>query len=56
MVGDSAIDVLTGRAAGVFTVGLSYGFAPESLRETPPDVLLDDVRALPGVVERLARG
>lgn len=55
MVGDSAIDVLTGRAAGAFTVGLSYGFAPESLRQTPPDVLLDDVRALPGVVERLAR-
>jgi phosphoglycolate phosphatase len=50
MVGDSAIDVLTGRAAGVFTVGVTYGFAPESLRATPPDVLIHDLRALPAVV------
>jgi phosphoglycolate phosphatase len=54
MVGDSAVDVLTGRAAGVLTVGVSYGFAPGSLREHPPDVLLDDLRALPQVVEGLA--
>jgi len=50
IVGDSAIDVLTGRAAGVFTVGVTYGFAPESLRATPPDVLIHDLRALPAVV------
>lgn len=50
MVGDSAIDVLTGRAAGVFTVGVTYGFAPESLRATPPDVLIDDLRELAAVV------
>ena len=55
MVGDSAIDVRTGRAAGAFTVGVSYGFDAGEPRETPPDVLLDDLRALPGVVERLAR-
>jgi phosphoglycolate phosphatase len=56
MVGDSALDVLTGRAAGVLTVGLSHGLAPESLRTTPPDVLLDDVRGLTGVVAGLCRG
>jgi phosphoglycolate phosphatase len=55
MVGDSAVDVLTGRAAGVLTVGLSHGLAPDSLRATPPDVLLDDVRALSGVVGGLSR-
>jgi phosphoglycolate phosphatase len=51
MVGDSAIDVLTGRAAGVRTVGVTYGFAPDSLRTTPPDALIDDLRALPGLVD-----
>jgi phosphoglycolate phosphatase len=58
MVGDSAIDVLAGRAAGVLTVGVSYGFAPESFTANPPDVLLDDLRSLPSVVEgpRLRRG
>jgi phosphoglycolate phosphatase len=55
MVGDSAIDVLTGRAAGVLTVGVRYGFAPESLRATPPDVMLDDIRTLPGLLPRLSR-
>jgi phosphoglycolate phosphatase-like HAD superfamily hydrolase len=31
-------------------VGVTYGFAPESLREHPPDALLDDIRALPALV------
>jgi phosphoglycolate phosphatase len=46
MVGDSDTDVLTGRAAGVLTVGVRYGFDPESLKATPPDVMLDDLRQL----------
>jgi phosphoglycolate phosphatase len=53
IVGDSAIDVQTGRAAGVLTVGVRYGFAPDSFRAHPPDVLLDDVRGLLAVVEGL---
>lgn len=55
IVGDSAIDVQTGRAAGVLTVGVRYGFAPDSFRAHPPDILLDDVRGLPAVVEGLER-
>jgi phosphoglycolate phosphatase len=51
MVGDSAIDVRTGRAAGVFSVGVTYGFDPESFAGDPPDLLVDDLRALP---ERLS--
>jgi len=54
MVGDSAVDVLTGRAAGVLTVGVSYGFAPGSFATHPPDVVLDDLRALPHVLTGLA--
>jgi phosphoglycolate phosphatase len=47
MVGDSGIDVQTGRAASVPTVGVTYGFDPESLAKDPPDLLLDDLRQLP---------
>jgi phosphoglycolate phosphatase len=52
MVGDSPVDVRTGRAAGVLTVGVSYGLDPEGLRADPPDVVLDDLRALAGVLAR----
>jgi phosphoglycolate phosphatase len=41
IVGDSHVDVETGRGAGLWTVGVSYGFAPHSLQEHPPDVLVD---------------
>jgi phosphoglycolate phosphatase len=46
MVGDSAVDVRVGRAAGAGTVGVTYGFDPESLSREPPDLLLDDLRDL----------
>lgn len=41
MVGDSAVDVRTARNAGVKVCGVTYGFQPESLREEPPDLLVD---------------
>ena len=41
IVGDSHVDVETGRNAGMWTVGVSYGFAPHTLQEAPPDVLVD---------------
>ena len=41
IVGDSGVDVLTGRNAGMWTCGVSYGFAPHTLRDTPPDVVID---------------
>jgi phosphoglycolate phosphatase len=51
MVGDSDTDVLTGRNAGVWTCGVTYGLAPETLKTSPPDVLLDDLRELPRLLE-----
>jgi phosphoglycolate phosphatase len=46
MIGDSSVDVLTGRNAGLWTCGVSYGFAPHTLAEVPPDVLIDSPREL----------
>ncbi len=54
MVGDSGIDVETGRRAGVRTVGVTYGFAPASLLTVPPDVLLGDLRDLLPLVGSVA--
>jgi phosphoglycolate phosphatase len=41
IVGDSSIDVLTGRNAGIATCGVMYGFAPHTLCEAPPDVVVE---------------
>ncbi len=41
IIGDSSVDVLTGRNAGMWTCGVTYGFAPHTLCEAPPDVVLD---------------
>ncbi|MGA2966750.1 MAG: HAD hydrolase-like protein [Terriglobales bacterium] len=46
IIGDSSIDVLTGRNAGLWTCGVSYGFAPHTLEEVPPDVLVESPREL----------
>ncbi len=46
IVGDSSIDVLTGRNAGIATCGVTYGFAPHTLCEAPPDVVVESPREL----------
>ena len=46
IVGDSSIDVLTGRNAGIATCGVSYGFAPHTLGENPPDVVVASPKEL----------
>jgi phosphoglycolate phosphatase len=46
MIGDSSIDVITGRNAGLWTCGVTYGFAPRTLEDAPPDVLIDSPREM----------
>lgn len=46
MVGDSAIDILTGRNAGMATCGVTYGFAPHTLKQVHPDVVVDSPQEL----------
>ena len=41
IVGDSHVDVRTGRNAGLSTIGVTYGFAPHTLNQETPDVLVD---------------
>ncbi len=41
MVGDSEADVLVGKACGVYTLGCTYGLAPEAIRLAGPAVLVD---------------
>ena len=42
LVGDSDIDVVTARNAGIWSCGVSYGFAPHTFRAAPPDVMVDE--------------
>jgi phosphoglycolate phosphatase len=52
IVGDSHVDIRTGRNAGLWTVGVSYGFAPHTLEAERPDVLIDQPVELAEVFSR----
>ncbi|HZC23396.1 MAG TPA: HAD-IA family hydrolase [Candidatus Binatia bacterium] len=52
IVGDSHTDVETGRNAGLWTVGVTYGFAPQTLADASPDVLVDHPRELTEVFSK----
>lgn len=51
MIGDSHVDVQTGRNAGTWTCGVTYGFSPDSLRKVPPDILFDTPQELATLLE-----
>jgi phosphoglycolate phosphatase len=50
IVGDSDVDVLTARNAGAYSIGVTYGLAPHTLEDAPPDVLIDHPRELAQVL------
>jgi phosphoglycolate phosphatase len=47
MVGDSDVDVQTARNSGIYSCGVSYGLGFESMRDCPPDIMLDSLADLP---------
>ena len=49
IVGDSHVDVRTGRNAGMWTVGVTYGFAPHTLESEASDVMVDTAEELAAV-------
>jgi pyrophosphatase PpaX len=54
-VGDSPHDVESGRAAGVYTVGVTWGaFAPEAMLRSGADLVIHEIGALPPAVARFA--
>lgn len=44
LIGDSHVDVLTARNAGAWCLGSAFGFGPQNLMVTPPDVVVDSAR------------
>lgn len=49
IVGDSHVDIRTGMNAGMYTVGVTYGFAPHTLQTEPFDVQVDSPQELAAV-------
>ena len=49
IVGDSHTDIETGRNAGLWTIGVTSGFAPQTLADAHPDVIVDDPQELAAV-------
>jgi phosphoglycolate phosphatase len=57
MVGDSEVDIATARAAGVPSIGVSFGYTPVPMRELEPGAAIDHYREFMGALEQvLARG
>jgi phosphoglycolate phosphatase len=46
IVGDSHVDIRTGRNAGLWTVAVTYGFAPHTLEVESPDIEVDSPEEL----------
>jgi len=56
-VGDSPHDVEAGRAAGVYTVGVTWGaFTPDEMARSGADLVIHGIEELPGVVDRFVAG
>jgi phosphoglycolate phosphatase-like HAD superfamily hydrolase len=51
MVGDSDTDILAGHNAGVWTCGVTYGFGAHTLQQVSPDLVIDDLRDLPPLLD-----
>jgi len=55
MIGDGHNDILVAKAAGVASIGLTYGYTRTPLAELGADVLLDTFGEIPAAAEQLLR-
>jgi phosphoglycolate phosphatase len=55
MIGDSATDVATARAAGAPVILVDYGYTPEPAAQLGADAVTDDFASVPALVERLLK-
>lgn len=53
MVGDSAVDVATARAADIPVVLLSHGYTPEPVQSLGADAVVDSFSELPNILAKL---
>ena len=52
MIGDSAVDVATARAANIPVILLSYGYTPEPAQDLGADAVTDSFSELPALIAR----
>lgn len=50
LAGDSEVDILCGRNAGIKTVGVTFGFLGEKIRNSSPDYVIDSLSELPEIL------
>ena len=53
MVGDSATDIKTARAAGIPVIGVPFGYTDVPIRDLGPDAVIEHYRELGAAVERV---
>jgi phosphoglycolate phosphatase len=51
MVGDSSADIMSGRAAGVFSIGVRNGYSAQPLETFEPDAIIDTLAELPSALD-----
>lgn len=52
MVGDMAVDIESGKGAGVITCGVTYGIGKkEDIVKSKPDYIIDDIKELKNIIE-----
>ena len=56
MVGDSEVDIATAAAAGIPSIGVSFGYTPVPVRELNPTAAIDHYREFMPALERVLGG
>ncbi len=54
-VGDAHTDIEAGKAAGMLTVGVTWGAGGEAIREAKPDYILASMSELPGLLTLISQ-
>ena len=50
MIGDTEVDIIAGREAGVQTIGVSYGFHGRRIAESKPDFIVRDIKDILSII------